>query len=111
MSHYYKLVNNKDPHTSWTSEVVLERDSDGNVSKSARVGEPAQFSAEDKKKLEGLGFSFESSSKEEAEKYEEEANESTAALDTASAGPVFNTPTGVPNQADLAGIDQPTSDK
>lgn len=65
---YKKLVKHSDPN-NWTTEVILARDEDGNVTGSVRAGEPADMSADDWKTIESFGFIVEASSKEEAEQF------------------------------------------
>ena len=60
MSNYYKLAGSKNPTTDWTAEVILEKDDDGNVTKSVGANSPAQLSQEDRDKLEALGYEVES---------------------------------------------------
>ncbi len=73
MSNYYKLAGSKNPTTDWTAEVILEKDDDGNVTKSVGANKPAQLSQEDRDKLEALGYEVESSSKQEADEAEQQA--------------------------------------
>jgi hypothetical protein len=84
---YVKLVGHKNRHESWIAEVVLERDDDGNVTKSVQVGVPGEVTAEDQKALEAKGFVFEKSSKQEAE--EVAASSGGAAPDVAGSAPTF----------------------
>lgn len=95
---FYKLVGTNSPHIDWTSEVVLERDEDGNVTKSVQAGVPAQLSADEVKSLSAEhGLVFEKSSKEEAD---EAAATATAPVgsDVAGSAPLFGDSTA-PNQA------------
>ena len=90
---YYKLVGTGNRHTDWTTGVVLERDDDGNVTKEVTAaGSP--LSAEDKEKVEALGFKLEKVSKAEAE----EAQASGVGSDVTGAAPVFGAEE-TPNQA------------
>ena len=71
MADYYKLVGSKENSTvDWTTEVVLERGDDGEVTKAVGVNRPAQLSKADLDKLEELGYETEGVSKEEAEQAE-----------------------------------------
>ena len=89
MADYYKLVSTTNRHTDWTAEVVLEVDeTTGEPTKVVRAGEPVQLSAEDRKKVEALGYGLESASKDEVEQFEERAA-SGAAGDVAGAAPIF----------------------
>jgi hypothetical protein len=88
MSDYYKLVGHKNSTQSWSAGVVLERDGEGNVTKQILVGEPtSELTAEDRKKVEDLGFVLEKSSAKEAEELAAQAPEVGA--DVAGQGPVF----------------------
>jgi hypothetical protein len=82
---YYKLVGTPNPHTNWTTEVVLERDEDGNVTKSVGAV-PSKLNADDRKKVEEMGFTLEQVSKEEAEAA---AATPVAGADVSGAAPVF----------------------
>lgn len=82
-STYYKLVASENPSTDGTSEVILEKDEDGNTVKSVGVNKPAQLTQDDRDKLEALGYEVESSSKEEADEAEEAAVVSSSALASA----------------------------
>jgi hypothetical protein len=89
-SDYYKLVSTTNRHTDWTTEVVLARDEKtGEPTSVVRAGEPTKLSAEDRKKLEALGYKFEQSSKSEADEVAE-VRASTAGTDTTGTGPVFS---------------------
>ena len=100
---YYKLVGTTNPHTDWTTEVVLERDEDGNVTKSIGGAMPSTLTAADRKKVEAMGYSLESVSKEEAE---EVAATSGVGGDVTGSAPVFGT-SEAPNQtAGRSGTDQ-----
>lgn len=70
---YVKLVGTANRHTDWTTEIVLEKDDEGNPTKVVRAGEPVDLSKADQEKIEDLGYSFESSSKSEAEEVRESA--------------------------------------
>lgn len=95
MADYYKLVGStSNRHTDWTSGIVLERDDDGNVTKSVSTTVPAELSAEDVKKVQALGYEVEKTTKKEAE----EAQNITVGSDVAGSGPVF-TGAGEANQA------------
>lgn len=102
---YYKLKpETTNPHTDWTTEVVLERDSEsGEVTKAVGVNEPVQLNADEREKVKALGYSVEQTTKSEAE----EAEASPAGGDVAAASPVFGT-TSRPNQA---ANDQTKNDK
>lgn len=84
---YYKLVGSTNP-ANWTTEVVLERNDQGEVTKAVRVGEPQQLNQEDRDKLESLGFTVEKSSASEAKEVEESAGQQPGS-DIAGAAPVF----------------------
>jgi len=97
---YYKVTGGN-PHTNWTTEVVLERDEEtGEVTKSVEVGVPIKLNAEDRKALEKLGFTVESSSAKEAEEVAESgpAPEDRPGGDVAAEAPVFGSTAGEPNQ-------------
>ena len=48
MSDSYKATSSKNPDTNYTTEVILERDNSGNVTKSIRVGgEPVELSEDE----------------------------------------------------------------
>ena len=83
---YYRLVGSDNP-TDGTTSVVLERDEDGNVTKEATAAGSA-LSAEDKEKVESLGYTLEQVSKEDAE----QAAASQAGSDVAGAAPTFDEP-------------------
>jgi len=90
---YYKLVGTGNRHSDWTTGVVLERDDDGNVTKEVTTaGNP--LSAEDKEKVEAMGFKLEKVSKADAE----EAQAAGVGSDVAGAAPVFGAEE-TPNQA------------
>lgn len=87
MADNYKLTgqtNNR--HTNWTTEIVLERDDDGNVTKSISTTRAAELTGEQKKKLEARGYKTEKVSKEEADRLRETA---AAATDVTGTAPVF----------------------
>jgi hypothetical protein len=84
---YVKLVGTVNRHTDWTTEIILEKDDDGNPTKVIRAGEPVDLSKEEQDKLEDSGYRFESSSKAEATEADEDTTEVGA--DVASAGPLF----------------------
>lgn len=86
---YVKLVGHKNPQ-NWTTEIVLERDENGEVTSSVKAGVPVDLNASDKSDLEDKGFIFESSSKSEAD---EVAASPVVGTDTATSGPVFDTDT------------------
>src|SRR4051794_30849233 len=93
MADYYKLVSTTNPHTDWTTEIVLERDEEtGEPTKVVRAGVPTQLSGADRKKVEELGYGLESASKEEAEQAEAQA-----AGDVTGSAPVFGD-SEAPNQ-------------
>ena len=84
---YVKMTGTGDP-ASGPSEVVLERDDEtGEPTKVVKVGEPAELNKEDQKKLEEMGFTFESSSKEEAQEYQEQQAGAQVGQDIAGAAP------------------------
>lgn len=92
----YTLVGTKNPDTDWTTQVVLERDDDGNVTASVGVGQPAELTKEQVDQLEGQGLVLDQVSKTEAD--EMTARQSArAAGDTAGAAPMFGESTD-PNQ-------------
>ena len=86
---YYKLVGHRDSVTNWTTEVVLEVNDAGEPTKVVRVGQPEKLTAEDRQKLESLGFVVESSSAEEAEQAAQ--SQQVPGSDVAGAAPVFGT--------------------
>jgi hypothetical protein len=47
----YKFVGPRNPATDYTSAIILERDADGNVTKSVGTGESVEMSAEMAKSL------------------------------------------------------------
>lgn len=48
MSEFYKATGPKNPDTNYTEEVIFEKDGDGNVTRSIRVGsEPVALSDEE----------------------------------------------------------------
>lgn len=71
MADYYKLVGSRNPTVDWTAEVILEKDDDGNVTKSVGRNRPAQLNQDDLDTLERLGYKVEKSSKSEAKAAEE----------------------------------------
>lgn len=73
MADYYKLAGSKNSTTDWTAEVILEKDDDGNVTKSVGANRPAQLNKDDLDKLEARGYTVEKVSKDEAEKAEQQA--------------------------------------
>jgi hypothetical protein len=84
---YVKLVGTENRHEDWTTEVVLERDNEGNVTKSIKAGVPVEITAEERKKLEGLGLTLEDSSAQEAKEVAE--NTQVAGSDVGGAAPSF----------------------
>lgn len=66
MADYYKLAGSKNSTTDWTSEVILEKDDEGNVTKSVGVNRPAELSKDDLDKLKDLGFEVEKATADEA---------------------------------------------
>lgn len=106
-SDYYKLVSTTNRHTDWTTEVILEKDENGEPTKVARAGEPVQLTADDRKKLEGLGYTVEQSSKSEADEVSE-ARSTGVGGDVTGSAPVFGD-SEAPNQA--VSTDQPAASK
>lgn len=88
MSDYYKLVGSQNPAADWTTEVVLERDDSGKVTKSVSAVRPEQLTKGDVEKIEALGLKVESISKSDAEEAQREAA-LTAGSDTVGAAPVL----------------------
>jgi hypothetical protein len=96
---FYKLVGTNSPHIDWTSEVVLERDEDGNVTKSIKAGVPVQLSADEVKSLSSeYNLVFEKSSKEEADQAATVSAAASVGSDVAGSAPLFGESTA-PNQA------------
>lgn len=93
MAENYKLVGTTNSHTDWTAEVVLEKDDNGKPTKVVSATVPGELSAEDRKRVEDLGYSVEKVSKEEAEEARQDVGS-----DTAVSGPVFGD-SERPNQA------------
>jgi hypothetical protein len=91
---YYKLSGTPNRHTDWTSEIVLERDEDGNVTKAVSSTQPATLNESEREKVESLGYSLEKVSKSEAEA----AQQSGVGADVVGAAPVFGDQEA-PNQA------------
>ena len=110
----YEFTGVKNPHTDWTTEIVLEKNEDGSVSKSVTIGEAVELSQEKAEQLGRSGFVFTKTSKSEVEKKQaERENErgiGAVASDTAGAAPIFGDESDEPNQADdsdlVAGTDQ-----
>lgn len=88
MADYYKLAGSNNSTVDWTTEVILEKDDEGNVTKAVGASSPAQLNKSDLDKLEELGYTVEESSKEEAEKAEVE---SAVGADVAAAAPILGT--------------------
>lgn len=88
---YIKLTGSTNVHQNGTSEYVLEVDADtGEPTKVVRAGEPVQISAEDRKKLEGLGAVFTDSTAEESKDYEaEKAVTPQVGADVGAAAPLL----------------------
>lgn len=84
MPDFYRLVTS-DPNDG-TTGVVLEKDDDGQPTKVVSTGIPVQLNAEDRKKVESLGYTLDSVSKEEAE---EAAKRGAVGGDVAGAAPVL----------------------
>jgi len=90
MADYYKVSNTRNPHTDWTAGVVLERDKDGNVTKEVTFGVPTnELTGDDRKKLEGMGYTVESSSAKEADEVAQSGAPATVGTDVTGAAPVF----------------------
>jgi hypothetical protein len=52
MSEQYKATSSKNPDSNYTTEVILEKDNSGNVTKSIRVGgEPVELDDEQRAKV------------------------------------------------------------
>ena len=88
MSDYYKLIGHQQSETNWTTEVVLEVDDDGNPTKVVSAGVPDQLSAEDRGKLEELGFIVEKTTAAEAKEVAERGAQQPGS-DIAGAAPVL----------------------
>ena len=102
---YVKLSGTTNRHENWTTEIVLERDDEtGEVTKSVKAGEPVDLSKADQDKLEGLGFTFEKSSKEELDQYREtpEAQQPVGA-DVSAAAPLLTPSSGTADQTAPSG--------
>lgn len=84
MADYYKLVSSTNPHTDWVTEIVLERDKEGNATKSVSAA-GGELSADDRKKVEDLGYTVEKVTKSEVQ----EAQASQVGSDVAGSGPIF----------------------
>ena len=88
MSDYYKLTGTSNPLSDWTSEVVFERDSDGEPSKVISADQPSTLTKEEQTKLDNLGLTYEKVSKSEAEQLAEAAAQAEQrGADTAGAAP------------------------
>lgn len=87
MPDFYRLVSTTNPNTDWTNEIVLAVDEDGEPTKVVSTGIPVQLNAEDRKKVEALGFALETTTKEEAEKAQ--ASGGAVAGDTAHSAPTL----------------------
>lgn len=85
MPDFYRLVPS-DPNNG-TTAVVLETGDDGQPTKVVSTGIPVQLNAEDRKRVEALGFELESVSKEDAEKA---TSARGAGGDIAGAAPVLS---------------------
>lgn len=83
MAEYYKLSGSKNSTVDWTSEVILEKDDDGQVTKSVGVNRPAQLNKDDLDTLKRLGYEYEKVSADEAKEAAEESATSPEALGTA----------------------------
>lgn len=80
-------------NTNGTTEIILERDEDGNVTKKISTAISAELSDSDRKKIEDLGYKVEAASeKSEAPKV------SQADSDVSGAAPVFGTQGDEPDQ-------------
>lgn len=86
---YVKLTGTANRHTDWTTEIVLERDEAGEVTKVVKAGVPVNLTADEQKKLEGLGYTFDDSSAEEAKEYEEGQATVQVGADVAGSAPTF----------------------
>src|SRR5215210_5668840 len=93
----YVIAGNKNP-ADWTSQVILEKDDDGNVTKSVGRNEPAELSADQRDQLEEQGFILDSVSKTEADDIRQRTAQSGGAGDTAGAAPSFGSVPDQPNQ-------------
>lgn len=65
MPDLYRLVPSENPQ-NWTTGIVLEAGDDEKAAKVVSTGIPVQLNADDRKKVEKLGFSVEQVSKEDA---------------------------------------------
>jgi len=86
---YVKLAGTVNRHTDWTTEIILEKDDDGNPTKVVRAGEPVELSKADQDRLEEMGYSFESSSKQEAEEVQQRQAQQLVGADVSQSGPLF----------------------
>jgi hypothetical protein len=73
MADNYVLAGSKNPAVDWTSEVILERDDDGNVTKSVSAERPAQLTKDDLAAIENLGLKVEKVTAEEVKEAEQRA--------------------------------------
>lgn len=85
---YVKLKGSRIPGDG-TQGYVVERDGDGNVTKSVELGVPVEINATQKKKLEALGAVFEDSSIDEVKQHEEESVLTAVGDDIAGSAPQF----------------------
>lgn len=87
MGDFYKLTGERaNRHTDWTTEVVLEKDDDGNPTKAVSTNLAAELTAKEKKQVEELGYKVAKVSKEEADELRQTAATSSDVVGTA---PVF----------------------
>ena len=107
MADYYKVSGTTNPHTDWTSGVVLERDDEtGEVTKEVRFGVPTnELNEGDRKKLSDLGYTVERSSAKEADEVAVTGPAATVGTDVTGAAPVF----GESEAPDQAGTSQGVS--
>jgi hypothetical protein len=86
MADLYRVSGTENPTVDWTSEVVLERDSDGNPSKVVSATSAVELSKANRDTLDDLGVKVE---KVSAEKAAEMAT-TTVGADVAAAAPVLS---------------------
>lgn len=102
---YVKLSGTTNRHENWTTGVVLEVDEEtGDPTKVVKAGEPVNLSKQDQDKLEGLGFTFEESSKEEQERYQASPEvQQPVGADVAAAAPLLAPSSGTADQTAPSG--------
>lgn len=88
MSDKYVISGTTNPSTNGTSEVVLEKDDQGQPSKVISTNQAAELTKADKDLLEGLGVKVQKVTADEAAELETEAAQEVGS-DSAAAGPVL----------------------